>query len=37
MSGEKSTLSGPKGFTLVLVGMLAIIGVLFLLAYLVAP
>ncbi|MCP2340347.1 preprotein translocase subunit SecG [Actinomadura rupiterrae] len=37
MSGEKSTLSGPKGFALVLAGMLAIIGVLFLIAYLAAP
>lgn len=37
MSGEKSTLSGPKGFTFVFVGMLAIIGALFLLAYMVAP
>ncbi|POM26001.1 hypothetical protein BTM25_03850 [Actinomadura rubteroloni] len=37
MSGGKSTMSGPKGFTIALVGMLGIILVLFGLAALVAP
>jgi preprotein translocase subunit SecG len=35
--GGKSTLSGPKGFAIVLGGMLGIMAVLWLLAALVAP
>lgn len=37
MSSEKSTMSGPKGFALVLGGMLGIMLVLWTIAALVAP
>ncbi|WP_067483870.1 hypothetical protein [Actinomadura hibisca] len=37
VSGEKKTVSGPKGFAIVLIGMLGIMAVLWGLAALVAP
>lgn len=37
MSGEKTTISGAKGFAIILGAMFGIIGVLWLIATLVAP